>query len=354
MTKLRPMFFLSVPIAVALSNASIALAFAQAVPAAVSQEETDVQRITVTPAAADVPVDVASDRTHVMPVEGTSMKQDHPAELESAGAKGALAAAATGAAAASTGVSFYPADLGNPFNFVTIDTAKNHNVYINAPPSAWGNPARFLRDLSKSDFIHVTDQYVNTTDDDRYRVGKAAYVVYPNAPHTLTSADIFSILHATAGTFGTGYQEIYHLFIPPGTDVCNGTSCYSPDNPATFRFCAYHGAITFSDIGHVIYSVEPYQNVPGCAVSGALPNGAVVDSTASVLSHELFEIITDPDLNAWWDRDDLDLRGAEIGDVCQRSVFNYGTPLLHHRLYEIQPEYSNAAHACVFSPPAPE
>jgi hypothetical protein len=139
--------------------------------------------------------------------------------------------------------------------------------------------------------------------------------------------------------------------IPPGTDVCTlpEAVCYSPDVPSTFRFCGYHGSVTFSDIGHILYSVEPYQNVPGCTVSGVLPNGVLIDSTATVLSHELFEIITDPDLDAWFDRDDLDLWGAEIGDICQRASFSYDTPLLNGRLYEIQPEYSNADHACVFS-----
>ena len=282
------------------------------------------------------------------------MKQDSPADSDTG--TGSPTAAIDGAAnTVATGIRFYPADLGNPFNNTTIAAARNHSVYLNALPSVWGYPARLLEDLSKSDFIHVTDQYVNTTADDRYTVGYPAFVVYPNAPHTLVPDDIFAILHLAAGAFGTGYEDVYHVFISPGTDICTvpGAVCYSPDNPATFAFCAYHGAVTFADIGHVIYSVEPYQKVTGCALNGALPNGVLIDSTASALSHELFEMITDPDLNGWWDRVDLDLRGAEIGDVCQRASFAYDTPLLNGHLYEIQPEYSNAVHACVFSLTSP-
>jgi hypothetical protein len=342
------------PLALFLASASVSVTFGQSVPAAATPEEPDVQSIMMSSADTDVSTDAASARIHMMPVLGTIMKQDWPADAGT-GTAPVASAAAVPAPGAASGIAFYPGDISNPFNNVTIDTAENHNVYLNALPSVWGHPARFLRHLSKSDFIHVTDQYVNTTADDRYRVGKAAYVLYPTAPHTLTPTDIYGILHAAGGTFGTGYHDVYHVFVPPGTDVCTSpTSCYSPDNPSTFRFCAYHGAVTFSDIGHVIYSVEPYQNVPGCALSGALPNGVVTDSTASVLSHELFELITDPDLNAWWNRVDLDLRGAEIGDICQRAIFSYDTPLLHGRPYEIQPEYSNAAHACVFSPTPPE
>ncbi|MBV8829803.1 MAG: hypothetical protein JO108_11315 [Acidobacteriaceae bacterium] len=282
------------------------------------------------------------------------MNQQWPAASDT-GAAPPANAMRSAADVVATGIRFYPADVGNPSNNVTIATARNHDIYLNGLPDIWGYPAEFLEDLSKSDFIHVTDQYVNTTADNRYTLGYGAFVIYPNAPHTLAPNDIFAILHAVAGTFGTGYEEIYHVFVPPGVDVCTvpGAVCYSPDNPATFAFCAYHGAVTFSDIGHVIYSVEPYQNVQGCALNGTLPNGVLIDSTASVLSHELFELITDPDLNAWWDRVDLDLHGAEIGDVCQRASFAYDTPLLNGRLYEIQPEYSNAVHACVFSLTSP-
>ena len=45
----------------------------------------------------------------------------------------------------------------------------------------------------------------------------------------------------------------------------------------------------------MIYSVEPYQNVRGCHVGAPSPNGLVIDSTMSVLSHEFSESITDPD-----------------------------------------------------------
>jgi hypothetical protein len=40
------------------------------------------------------------------------------------------------------------------------------------------------------------------------------------------------------------------------------------------------------------------------------PNGALIDSTADVLSHELFETITDPNLSAWYNRKSLPLFGA--------------------------------------------
>lgn len=114
------------------------------------------------------------------------------------------------------------------------------------------------------------------------------------------------------------------MFLPKGVDVCAitsgfGYSCFSPDNVATWVFCAYHGSYTFSDIGNVFYTVEPYGDVFG-VINGApnyacdvgqqnpalntapTPNGVLVDSMSNMLSHETFETITDPGpaFTGWW------------------------------------------------------
>jgi len=172
--------------------------------------------------------------------------------------------------------------------------------------------------------------------------------------HKMNNADIYAIVHAGASLFGPGYHNVYHVFLPPGQDVCyTGTSpleCYSPDDPNHFYFCAYHGFVDFSDIGHVLFTVEPYQNVGGCQVVEPSPNGVLIDSTDDVLSHETFETITDPDIDAWLNNLSLDLYGAEIGDECQDFDFGYGLVSLNGKNYEIQPEYSNSQHGCAYSP----
>jgi hypothetical protein len=271
------------------------------------------------------------------------------------GAKTSMIPSAKAAAAAATGpksaVAFYPGDLSYQGGKV-LKTAESNNLYVNCAASCWGNPATFLRRLGQSNFIHVTDQYVNDTASDRYTVGAAGSLSYPTvAP--LGDNDLLQIVHAGASALGSGYEHVFHIFLPKGVDVCfTGTSeCYSPDNPSTFAFCAFHASVNFSDVGHVLYTVEPFQNVPGCAVGRPSPNGVLADSTASVLSHELIETITDPDGDAWWITNDLDLEFAEIGDVCQNSTLVYAVSNLPGRNYEIQPEYSNQAHACVYTPP---
>jgi hypothetical protein len=246
---------------------------------------------------------------------------------------------------------FFPGDISDPDQGAVVQSAQSHGLYVNCQPSCWGTPSTFLNNFDKSDMIHVSDQYVGSFANNRYSIGTGGLLT-GSLPPILFDSDIIAIAHTGAAAFGSGYHHIYHIFLPPGQDVCfTGTSeCYSPDNPDTFAFCAYHASVDFSDIGHVLLTVEPYQNVDGCSVVQPSPNGPVVDSTADVLSHELFETITDPDGDAWWNHYDLDLFGAEIADECQNFNFGYPNVTLNGKKYEIQPEYSNFRHACVFSP----
>lgn len=230
-----------------------------------------------------------------------------------------------------------------------LATVASHDVYVNCndPASCWGFPAQFLQNLEASNFIHVTDQYIGTFSNFRYTVAAAQKIKYSIPLNVLYDADVQEIVHHVAKQRGGGYANEYHVFLPQGTDECfDGVSgiCYSPDNLSTFVFCAYHGSVDFADIGHILYSVEPYQETPGCGDvftptnypphSGPPPH-TLTDSTSTVLSHELFETITDPDGTAWFNAD-----GFEIGDLCafHRAIIN-----LDGTNYTIQTEWSNAA-----------
>ena len=262
---------------------------------------------------------------------------------------------------------FYPADVSNPGGGPTIVTAEHNPIYINKPPSHWGAPGTFLNDLSNSDFIHVLDQYVGFWAGNRYPLGDSFQLTYPVASnHTLQVPDLLAIVHAAGAAEGSGLRHIYHLFIPQGVDVClPGASssqppeCYSPDNPSTFVFCGFHSAVTFSDsVGHVVFTVEPYQNVLGCSVPpSGTANGQLIDSTDDTLSHETFEIISDPDLDAWFVNAFTFAVGNEIADLCTRAqiigqnVYSAnGTVRLNGHPYTIQSIYSNTFHGCVYTP----
>ena len=290
----------------------------------------------------------------------------HRQSTKYAAAFGAPRGAATSNAI--SGPFFYPADLasgGGP----TLTYSREHAIYVNAPGSiaaTWGNPEGFLRDLNRSNFIHLTDQYTGTSDHNRYPVGERARVRYGTPGTTLYTTDIVTIVHAVAGEHGTGLENIYHVFLPPGTDTCFDITpqnpnpvCYSPDNPATFAFCGYHGAVQFSDIGTVIFSVEPYVGPgSGCEIASPAPNSVLIDSTNNVLSHEDIEAITDPIPGlGYWNQTTGLLTGEEIGDEC--VLFNYSnapgsyTPptfAISGKNYAVQPEYSNTYHGCATVP----
>jgi len=272
------------------------------------------------------------------------------------------AAAADSTAATSSSGLRYIGDLSY-FGGNVVDTAQSHAIYmlpngVCPVATCWGNPEGFLKDLGQSDLIDVVNQYVGLFSTNRYTLGATARINYTPPKVPLTDHDLVVRLHVVASRLGSGYGHIYHFFLPKGQDICFTATdgvCYSPDNPDTFVFCAYHGSVDFNDsVGHVLYTVEPFQNVPGCNVKPGTPNGQLADSTNNTLSHEVIETITDPDGDAWFNFTSVPLAGEEIADECSffvfappSSIFFDPSPFTangHH--YAVQPEYSNVAHAC--------
>jgi hypothetical protein len=263
------------------------------------------------------------------------------------------------------GIVTYEGDLSNQGGEV-VKTTVFHAIYMRPGgkcpiATCWGDPERFLRDLGDSNFIHLADQYVGLHSSNRYTVGFHAKVDYTPPLVPLIDTDIQAVVHAVAMASGdTGYGHMYHVFLPPGQDECfdsTFTQCYSPNSPAVFFYCAYHSSVDFTDIGHVVYSVEPFQNVPGCQVEPGTPNGSLVDSTDNVLNHETFEAISDPDGTAWFNTTSLPLFGSENGDECefitfvgQNAYFNPPTFKINGHFYAVQSIYSNDVHACGTAP----
>ncbi len=263
----------------------------------------------------------------------------------------------------------YPGDLQYHGGH-TLTSTQQHSIYVYGSTgcatvaTCWGNPDGFLKDLGKSDLMHLTDQYTHKTSNGRYTVGVAYHAAAPTPLTTpLTDTDMQGVVHKAA-VLGkqSGYGHMYNVYLAPGIDVCfdsDQTDCYSPDNPDVWTFCAYHASVDFADIGHIIYSVEPYQNNDGCSVQPSAPNGILADSTYSTLSHEVFEAITDPDADSGWlNSANNSLSGEEIADECQflvnigsKSYFDASSVKLNGHSYATQPEYSNKSHACTVKTP---
>lgn len=263
----------------------------------------------------------------------------------------------------------YPDDLAYGGGALVIN-AQTHNIYLsvsttNSSPGSWGDPYKFLSDLFASTYLHVLDQYVGTGET--YATGESALVTSTNFSYgPLYDNDILAIVHSVASQLntkgGNGYTAIYNLFLPKGVDTCYSFSaqCYSPDNLSTFSFCAYHASVTFADIGHVLYTVQPYQAATAvvngqtyetCSIlSPATDANFLEDATDSSLEHETFETISDPDPPSGWTVPSSNggvAGGSEMADLCDYSTLE--SVLLNGTLYHIQPMYSNKVHACVNS-----
>jgi hypothetical protein len=259
------------------------------------------------------------------------------------------------------GASFSPGPTTNsPFDLTfgggpVLTDATSYNVYVNCqstPANCWGSgtltPGTFLKDLNLGGFIRLANEYTKSDALGHFPVKEmkttATFAKNTNGVPTATRPNIFAILADAVHTTGvSGLRAIYHVFLPQGTDMCqSSTVCYSPDNRATWVFCAFHGAVNFAQASgpplHVLFSVEPYQALSGCQFFGQTPHG-VIDATASTLSHELIETMTDPDLNAWSNA----LFGFEIADICYAFATNQ---LLNGHNYFLQSEYSNRQHNC--------
>lgn len=120
------------------------------------------------------------------------------------------------------------------------------------------------------------------------------------------------------------------------------------------KYCGWHthGTIGGSDIKYSFVG-DPSKTPTACEQQSVSPNGnAAADGMASVIAHELEETVTDPDLNAWYDRS-----GAENADKCawtfgSTSTLSNGSQYnmtLGSMKYLIQRNWSASKQACGLS-----
>jgi hypothetical protein len=139
----------------------------------------------------------------------------------------------------------------------------------------------------------------------------------------------------------------YAVFFPHGEQICMGGTC----SGVSGGFCAYHGTFVLNGVTATYQVMPDFQPGSGLETGcGSAPSP--VDNVTSVLSHELVETITDPNVGiatvigpplGWYDN-----TNGEIGDICnaQQGTFN-GTDAVAHA---VQKQFSNAQADCIVSP----
>jgi hypothetical protein len=129
---------------------------------------------------------------------------------------------------------------------------------------------------------------------------------------SLSDAQVQSVVAAavTSGRLPTDKNAVY--FVLTSSDVTASSGFCT-------QYCGWHthGTISGLDIKYAFVG-NPDRCPSSCEEQTTSPNGnAGADGMASIVAHEMEEAISDPDLNAWYDR-----RGAENADKC---AWTFGT-----------------------------
>jgi hypothetical protein len=141
---------------------------------------------------------------------------------------------------------------------------------------------------------------------------------------------------------GCKTDTIYEVFIPAGYYSDDGTGATSCGGPK-LSYCAYHSyGNGVALAANIKYSIEPYPNCSGCHGKA---NWTAYHDQEHFIVHETREAMTDPQLNAWYDR-----VGYEADDKCAwggaTMDFLFDETVGGHT-YAYQMEYSNAVRNCV-------
>jgi IPT/TIG domain len=179
------------------------------------------------------------------------------------------------------------------------------------------------------------------------------------APICLTDEQLRTEIAKYVGEhkLSTDLKHEYFLITPPGVESCFepvGHSCSVGTTHATY--CSYHAHISVAG-GVIVYANDPYIDESGCDPGEEHPNDNPSDATlGGGLVHEHSESVTDPELNAWYDR-----KGNEVADKCDtnKQATEFGEPLgtapdgakynqvIDGDLYWLQQEWGNEAGACL-------
>lgn len=173
----------------------------------------------------------------------------------------------------------------------------------------------FMSTLGGSKHYNINTTYYDSTNthiSNSLTLAGTTSVAYPYGT-TLADAQILSVVTdaLNAGKFPKDPNGVY--FVLTSADVTASSGFCS-------KYCGWHNHATIGGIDIKYSFVGNADRCPSsCSpVTGTTPNGNLgADAMASIVAHELEETITDPDLNAWYDRS-----GAENGDKC---AWTFGT-----------------------------
>lgn len=196
----------------------------------------------------------------------------------------------------------------------------------------------FYAQYNGSNYAGIQTQYGQTSGTKTSKITTLAASLTDTSVASSVTGNVLNKVVAAVGFANLNASDYYPVY----TDLPRGTA----------GFCAWHssGSVTQNKVTKTIkfaffFSLD---GDTGCDVND--PRGTYSQGTealANVSSHELAEALTDPQLNAWYDR-----AGAENGDKCAWK-FNPAnvdgavmlTPTASYA-WKIQGEWDNVTGAC--------
>jgi len=217
---------------------------------------------------------------------------------------------------------------------------------------------RFLSDTGSTSYYNILNQYsdnANGTPLDNSTLGgsyldNTPYPASGNKTDPLFDRDIQAEVTraSSANSWVRGPNSVFFVFTGNGIQSCFAPPLISAACTFTSNgYCAYHYFFP-QDSKPIIYA-----NIPDvCPLPSPLNgpnNDPIGDVAVNLVSHELFEAVSDPQLDAWSSMG----TNLEIGDICSWR-FGYPDPdgsniLLHGNKYLVQQEWSNVDNSCVLT-----
>ncbi len=226
-----------------------------------------------------------------------------------------------------------------------------------------GSLSQFLKDLGASKYMNILSQYGAGTGAGTACFIRASFLT--TVTSAITDANIQTTIQSciNAGVLPepsnpSNVALIIYMSESVGVSAIpgGGNMCEAAGDVAF----GYHSHFTTAKGNPFYYAVIPglsdtclkqsCSSDAGCSLHLA---EAQVNRLTQVTSHEFSEMVTDPELNAWWDSNS----GSEIGDICNGES---DTITVGSNTWTVQREYSktddvnsNGATFCVTEEPNP-
>jgi hypothetical protein len=217
---------------------------------------------------------------------------------------------------------------------------------------------RYLQDVSNTPYYQILTQYYDTGGAIPPTTHFANYAIdthaYPHAGTTgdpLLDSDLQHEVEAVRQAKGwpDGLGAVYFLFTAYGIQSCSDSSHFDCSGSS---YCAYHSYYTDGANSPVIYANMPLAYSLGdCYVSSSPNDDYIAEPELSILAHEHFESVSDPEISAWYEDNSSSYEPyAEIGDLCAWT-FGPQNPdrsdvVLNGDPYLLQQMWSNYGSTC--------